>query len=231
MQPKPLPREDQLVTMVSVREGNIYVTSANALVVKESTIALRIDASLNPPPEFQRAQPVTILYTGGDRVLRLKAVVRERIDEMRLTVEPVGDVKEGDRRDYRRVDMEAGLQVRPITESDADARTALLAAEPNEDALPTQSVNISGSGLQWHASEGMEDATFVLLHIRLEGDGGGSIPAIGQIVRCVPSDDGHLTAVRFVDISEAAQDRIVHAVFAKFFQSDAARDLTDLDSP
>jgi c-di-GMP-binding flagellar brake protein YcgR len=214
--------------MVSVRDGNIYVTSANALVVKESTIALRIDTSLNAPPDFQRAQPVTILYTGDDRVLRLKAVVRERIDDVRLTVEPVGDVKEGDRRDYRRVDMDVQLHVSDVATMEAAERSEHLASGPT-GTLEKHAVNISGSGVQWTGSHQWAHDQLVLIEMGLGGDGDDVIRAIGQVVRSIEVDDGHQTAVRFVEISESAQDKIVHAVFACFFQSGAAKEFVDLD--
>ena len=113
MTDSPLPHDDQLVTMVTVRDGHIFVASSTVLVSKANSVALSIDTSIAAPPEFARGQDVTLLYASGDRVMRLKTTIQETIAEDRITLRPAGEPREGDRRDYRRADVRAGIYVTP----------------------------------------------------------------------------------------------------------------------
>lgn len=225
MSDKPLPNEDQFVTMVSVRDGNIYVTSARALVSKQNSIGLQIDTTLSEPPVFERAQPLTLLYTRGDRVLRLKAVVREPIDRERLTVQPVGDVAEGDRRDFRRADVDAKVWASLAASVSVEEAMAAQAARPVAlEAMATQSINLSGSGIQLNfpADQG-EVVTGTLLDVRVELPlpSPTVIAVIGEVVGTPRDVDGvRRLAVRFTEISEADQDLVVYTVFSRYFEAE-----------
>lgn len=221
MSDKPLPTEDQLVTMVSVRDGNIYVTSARVLVSKPKAIGLHVDTSLSEPPTFDRAQPLTLLYTRGDRVLRLKAVVREPIDEERLTVQPVGDVKEGDRRDFRRADITAKVFCRPIAAGSA-ARESQLSRAVDESEYEELEVNLSGSGAQFTTTVGgIEDGGLLDLRIVLPLPTPTAVKVLADVVRATPQEDGRtLVATRFGEISESDQDLVVYTVFSRYFEAE-----------
>ncbi len=225
MPDKPLPSDDQLVTMVSVRDAEIYVTSARVLVSKPTAIGLRVDTSLSEPPQFERAQPLTLLYTRGDRVLRLKAVVREPIDTERLTVQPVGDVKEGDRRDFRRADVKARIYFETLDVADAEAaRAAQQATEIDDDAFAEQTVNLSGSGVSAFAPEALEVATLLDLRIVLPLPTPQLVSVVAEVVRSIPGDDGFTIAMRFAEISESDQDLVVYTVFSRYFEEEGMAD-------
>ena len=228
-----LPQEDQLVTLVSVRDGNIYVSSAHALVCKESTIALRLDHSLSQPPSFERAQPVTLLYSANERVLRLKAVVRDQLDQERITVTPVGDVKEGDRRDYRRTDVELLLGATSLGTTDPQTALAQMqdCGDVDADSLSEQTVNLSGSGSQFTHSSGFDSDELIDLKIILPLPTPRTVSILGAVVRSVPNEgnDGHAVAARFQEISEKDQDLVVYTVFSKHFASQS--DILELDAP
>ena len=225
MPDKPLPSEDQLVTMVSVRDANIFVTSARVLVSKAKAIGLQVDTSLSEPPEFERAQPLTLLYTRGDRVLRLKAVVREPIDKERLTVQPVGDVKEGDRRDFRRADVRAKVYIAACEGDDAEAaRDAQVAAEIDEGAYSEQTVNLSGSGISLVDGGTYAQGSLVDLRIILPLPTPTTVSVVGEIVRCAPGDGGNHIASRFAEISESDQDLVVYTVFSRYFEEEGLAD-------
>ncbi|MCB9514504.1 MAG: PilZ domain-containing protein [Deltaproteobacteria bacterium] len=225
MPDKPLPNEDQFVTMVSVRDGNIYVTSARALVAKQNSIGLHIDTTLSEPPPFERAQPLTLLYTRGDRVLRLKAVVREPIDRERLTVQPVGDVAEGDRRDFRRADVDARVWAQAAgVPSVEEAMAAQSKRSVPLEEMETQSINLSGSGIQldFPADKGPVKVSDLLdIRVELPLPSPSVIAVIGEVVSEPRDIDGtRRVAVRFTEISESDQDLVVYTVFSRYFEAE-----------
>ncbi len=230
MSDKPLPLEEQLVTMVSVRDGNIYVNSARVMVSKATAIGLHVDTSLSEPPSFDRAQPLTLLYTSGKRVLRLKAVVREPIDDERLTVQPVGDVKEGDRRDFRRADISALLYCKTI-ETSPEARQAQMQATPGHDEYERVDINLSGSGAQFRTSTtGFQDGDLIDLRIELPLPTPTIVTILADVVRAILEDDGRtLIASRFSEVSEADQDLVVYTVFSHYFDSEGIDDDLSLE--
>ncbi|MGM0578269.1 MAG: PilZ domain-containing protein [Myxococcota bacterium] len=230
MPDKPLPGEDQLVTMVSVREGNIYVTSARVLVSKATAIGLHVDTSLSEPPSFDRAQPLTLLYTRGDRVLRLKAVVREPIDSERLTVQPVGDVKEGDRRDFRRADVRANVYVAAAEGDDLEAaREAQMGSSVSDDQFREQEINLSGSGAQIVADAPYDAGSLLDLRIILPLPTPTRVAVIAEVVRSEGEDAGARIATRFAEISETDQDLVVYTVFSRYFEAEGLTEDLDLD--
>lgn len=225
----PLPQEDQQVTLISVRDGNISVTSARALVVKPRKLALKIDASLSEPPVWSDEQALTMIYTHGDRVMRLRGILREQVDAERITVEPVGEVKEGDRRDYRRADVEARIFSRPVnTQSPSEARKSQLAhAVPQTSPLfEVQTVNISGSGVSFTSSQRYVQGELVDLRLILEQPAAAVVTVVGQVVRAVEGTP-HSYAVRFAELSEADQDIIVYTVFSNHFAAEGLSDALD----
>jgi len=233
MTQNPLPQEDQQVTLISVRDGNISVTSARALVVKARKIALKIDTALSEPPEWSDDQSLTMIYTHGERVMRLRGLLREQVDSDRITVEPVGEVKEGDRRDYRRADVEARIFVKSAkTQSPSEARAAQVAQPiaPTSDAFGTQEINISGSGLGFTSTETFAMGELVDVRLVLDQPAAALVTVIGQVVRASPgATDGApgIYAIRFAELSEADQDIIVYTVFSNHFAAEGLSDALD----
>ncbi|MDP6944862.1 MAG: PilZ domain-containing protein, partial [Myxococcota bacterium] len=177
-----LPTEDQLVTMVSVRDGNIHVTSARVMVSKPKSLGLRVDTSLSEVAPFERAQPLTLLYASNDRVMRLKAVVRSPIDDERLTVQPVGDVKEGDRRDFRRANILVGTYARPTSaQTAAEARAEQLDLVAADDQYFEQMINLSGSGIQISSKVDWASGTLLDIRLRLPLPKPSPVCVIGEV--------------------------------------------------
>ncbi|MDP6946585.1 MAG: PilZ domain-containing protein, partial [Myxococcota bacterium] len=213
-----LPAEGQLVTMVSVRDGDINVTSARVLVSKSKSLGLRIDTRLSDPAPFVRSQPLTLLYALDERVMRLKAVVSSPIDDERLTVRPVGDVKEGDRRDFRRADLTVDVYVRATDAASAEAaRSAQLAEQVASDAFTQQTINLSGSGIQVSSKIDWASGTLLDIRIVLPLAQQTTVSVVGEVVRMLDIEDefGRRVAVRFAEISEPDQDLIVYTVFSR----------------
>lgn len=225
MTDNPLPQEDQQVTLISVRDGNISVTSARALVVKPRKVALRVDTALSELPSWQADQSLTMIYTHGDRVMRLRGVLREQVDAERITVEPVGEVKEGDRRDYRRADVGARVYAQKSTgRTPQEARTLQLGETvPLESPqFERQVVNISGSGVSFTSRNQFHMGDLVDVRLVLDKPTNALVTITGVIVRAVDTDDSY--AIRFAELSEADQDLIVYSVFSNHFAAEGLGD-------
>lgn len=236
--PALLPDEDQQVTIVSVRDGNISVLPARVLVTRPHKIALSLEA---PSAEAQRwtdGQSLTLLYTHGEHIMRLRAELRERVADDRVTVEPIGEAKEGDRRDFRRADLEARIRIRKCPSRDtAEARERQLATPLPEESpeFEIQSVNLSGSGVSFEANEPFELDDLVDIRVVLEMRPRRIVSMIGRVVRHVRPDlPKPMVAVRFAELSEADQDAVIYSVFAAHFATvGLGNELTldDVDSP
>ncbi len=216
-----LPEEDQQVTIVSVRDGHISVLPARVLVTRPHKIALSLDA---PSAEAQRwtdGQSLTLLYTLGEHIMRLRAELRERVADDRVTVEPIGDAKEGDRRDFRRADVDAWIRVRKCESRDtAIAREKQLATPIPDDSseFELQNVNLSGSGVSFEAREQFDLDDLVDIRLVLGLRPRRAVAIIGRIVRRVrPDSPRPIIAARFAELSEADQDAVIYSVFAAHF--------------
>jgi len=230
-QPASLPEEDQQVTIVSVRDGHISVLPARVLVTRPHKIALSLDA---PSAEAQRwtdGQSLTLLYTIGEHIMRLRAELRERVADDRVTVEPIGDAKEGDRRDFRRADVDARIRVRKCPTSDtANAREQQLATPIPEDSpeFELQNVNLSGSGVSFEARADLALDDLVDIRLVLDMRPRRIVSVIGRIVRHVKPDGARpVMAARFAELSEADQDAVIYSVFAAHFANVGLSELDD----
>jgi hypothetical protein len=231
MSQHPLPAEDQLVTMVSVKDGNIHVTSARVLVANPKSLGMRIDTRLSEPEPLERGQPLTLLYALDERVMRVKAVVSSPIDEERLTIQLVGDVKEGDRRDFRRADIAVQVSVRVVTDGSAeDARSAQLATPVAPESFSEQIINLSGSGIQVSSKTDWDSGTLLDIRMVLPLQQQTKVCVIGEVVRMLDmhDDNGRRVAIRFAEISEPDQDLIVYTVFSRHFKDEEIPDELNL---
>lgn len=232
--PAPLPDEDQQITLVSVCDGNISVLPARVLVTKPHKIALSLEAPSSEPQRWEEGQIVTLLYTRGEHIMRLRAELREKVADDRLTVEPLGEAKEGDRRDFRRADIDTRLWVKRLATRDtAEARALQAATVVAEDdpAFEAQAINLSGSGASFLATETVESEDLLDLRIALDMRPRRVVQMIGRVVRVIPMAGARpVVAVRFAEISEADQDAIIYSVFARHFATSGLGDaLNDLE--
>lgn len=226
-----LPEEDQQVTIVSVRDGHISVLPARVLVTRPHKIALSLDA---PSAEAQRwtdGQSLTLLYTQGEHIMRLRAELRERVADDRVTVEPIGDAKEGDRRDFRRADVDARIRARRCSTLDtAIAREQQLATPVPDDSpdFESQNVNLSGSGVSFETREELAVDDIVDMRLSLDLRPRRVVALIARVVRSVKIDNLRSTvAVRFAELSEADQDAVIYSVFAAHFANVGLSGLDD----
>src|SRR5262245_18303942 len=229
--PAPLPEEDQQVTIVSVREGNISVLPARVLITRPHKIALSLEGPSVEAQRWSDGQSLTLLYTQGEHIMRLRAELRERIAEDRITVEPIGEAKEGDRRDFRRADLEARIRVRRCdTKDPASAREQQLATPVADDSpeLELQTVNLSGSGVSFEANERFELDDLVDIRLVLELRPWLVVAIIGRIVRHLrPDAPCPIIAARFAELSEVDQDAVIYSVFAAHFANVGLSELED----
>jgi hypothetical protein len=230
MPDKPLPSEEQILTVVSVRDGNISVTSARVLASTDTAIGVHIDMTKGEKPVYARAQPLTLLYTRGQRVLRLKAVVRDSMDDGRLTVEPVGDIKEGDRRDFRRANIKAPIALVAFETRDPRiAREDQLNKELADSDYSDVAFNLSGSGLQVASKRTWESGVLIDVRIKLPLPNPREVKILGEVVRMLgDSVEEQRLACRFTEISEGDQDLIVYTVFSRYFEDESLTDDLEL---
>ncbi|MFO0748984.1 MAG: PilZ domain-containing protein [Myxococcota bacterium] len=229
-----LPDEDQQITLVSVCDGNISVLPARVLVTKAHIIALSLEAPSSEPQRWEEGQIVTLLYTRGEHIMRLRAELRERVADDRLTVEPLGEAKEGDRRDFRRADLDTRIWLkRSPTRDPAEARALQAQTHvPDDDpGFEVQTLNLSGSGASFLAAEPMEAEDLVDVRIALDMRPRRTVSMIARVVRVIRMGAGRpVIAVRFAEISEADQDAIIYSVFARHFATSGLGDaLNDLE--
>jgi len=219
MSEQPMPHEEQLVTIVSVLEGDITVLSATVLVGGERAIAVEVDTSMTDPPKFELDQAVTVLYPHDERVMRLKTSITELVSDRRITLQPLEGVKEGDRRDYRRADVDAQVYCLPLEGMDLGAaRSAQAARHVTDGEYGPQSINLSGSGVMIDAPEPLEANTLLDLRLDFPLLQNGPIQVIGRVVRAFDEVAGVRLAVRFAEISDADQDKVVYTVFSCCFE-------------
>ena len=219
MSEQSMPHDEQQVTMVSVREGDIHVSSATVLVSGERSVAVELDTSTTDPPLLEVDQAVTLLYSADDRVMRLKTSISELVSESRVTLRPLENAKEGDRRDYRRADVDAQVFCEPLNGQDVGAaRAAQADRHVDLSDYGDQSINLSGSGIMLHAAEPHAENTLLDLRLSLPMLQGGPISIIGRVVRAFDEPEGVRLAVRFAEISEADQDKVVYTVFSRCFE-------------
>lgn len=233
--PPPLPSEDQQVTIVSVQDGQISVLPAKVLVARPQKLALELES---PTQDSQRWAPdhiFTILYTEDELILRLRAQLTERVDNARVTVTPLGPAREGDRRDFRRADMEVRVFARVADTTDTGiARENQLAdaIEVDHPGFVSCPVNISGSGISFMMAGPVTRESVIDVRLVMPSQPSRVIAFIGTVVRVSPPDEQGLqdVALRFSEFSEAHQDAVIYAVFSHCFaESPIGEDLAGYD--
>jgi len=221
------PQEEQTITAISVTDGNVRVCTATTLLVKAHRIVIKIserDAEWQP----DRGHMVTLLYDiGEERILRLKNVVTDVVDRQKWLLQPTAQVAEGERREFLRATAESGVYAEIVSDG---FELPVHGGDPT--ALPSQSVDLSGSGVSfdWEGRCKKEDMMFVEL-----GLGGASVRALGRVVRAKPIKGTHSmrVAVHFTEVAEGERDVLINAVFRHYYEkmhfkpvneSDASKD-------
>lgn len=231
----PLPSEDQQVTIVSVQEGQISVLPAKVLAARPQKLALELES---PTQDSQRWSPdhiFTILYTEHELILRLRAQLTERVDNARITVTPLGPAREGDRRDFRRADMNVQVRARVVDTTDTGVARENQLAEAIEVDHPdfvTCPVNISGSGISFSMKGPVTRESVIDVRLVMPSQPSRVIAFIGTVVRVSPpnEDGAQDVALRFNEFSESHQDAVIYAVFSHCFaESPIGEDLADYD--
>jgi c-di-GMP-binding flagellar brake protein YcgR len=168
--------------------------------------------------------------------MRLRAELRERVADDRVMVEPIGEAKEGDRRDFRRADVDARIRVRKCASRDtALAREEQLSTVVPDDSpeFESQLINLSGSGVGFESRESFTTEDLLDIRIGLELRPRRVVSMIGRIVRIIDRGEKGppIVAVRFAELSESDQDTIIYSVFAAHFATVGLGDDEDFDQP
>lgn len=206
------PQEEQTITAIIVAEGNVRVCTATTLLVKAHRIVIKI---AKKDSEFQpdRGQMVTLLYDlGEERILRLKNVVTDVVDGQKWLLQPTAQVAEGERREFLRATAEAGIYAEVVND-----RFELPSHAGDPSALPSQSVDLSGSGVSfdWEGRCKKDEMMFVEL-----GLGEASVRALGRVVRAkaIKGSQSLRVAVHFTEVAEGERDVLINAVFRHYYE-------------
>lgn len=206
------PKVDQMITAVTVRDGNARVLAGTVLVAKPRGIVVVLE---EPMPV--KGQVLTMLYGGGDRVLRLRTRVNEIIDGKKALVEPEGAVSEGERREFLRAESMLQVQAQAVgTESQPSPETSTTQARQWERQL----VDLSGSGVSFLHADAADKGDLFFVQLLLPAPKETIVSAVGEVVRCKPSDDGrHRIAIHFTTIEEDDRDAAINYVFRKYYEA------------
>jgi len=218
-----------MVTAVTVKNGDAHVLAATTLLSKQRGIVIRLeghDAAHMPA----KGQTVTLLYAGGERVLRLRTVVQETIEELKLLLEPIEEVTEGERREFLRAEAEVQVYA-DVVAPGYDLPGS--APDPGGSGWSEETVDLSGSGVKflWDGECKKGDNLFV--RMILPSPGGPVVNALGDVVRARPHESKRLeVSVHFTQVEEIDRDLMINCVFRKYYQQlgsalGAAIDLDD----
>lgn len=216
MSSEQFPTEDQMVTAVTVKEGNARVLAGTVVVAKPRGIVVNFE-----PPLPDRGQVLTLLYGGAERVLRLRTRVVEVIGSSKVLVEPEGPVTEGERREFLRT-----LSTRPTTAARAKAgsQPPSPADLATAEAWPAQELDLSGSGVSFTFNDVADMGETFSFSTVIDEPTPQVVSAVGDVVRCLPNDDGtHQVAIHFTAISESDRDVVINYVFRRYYEALAER--------
>ena len=138
------PRIGQKVTVILVRDQSAEVGSGVALGVDRTSVVLEMPT--NQASRYESSQ-VTLIYLAGDRVMHWKMKCAAIVDDLRWALISEGDPTEGERRDFFRAQISAGVAIRTGLNADDDEAMVSLADEAEEmglNDLKEQVVDISG---------------------------------------------------------------------------------------
>lgn len=224
------PVEDQMVTAVAVKDGNPHVLAGTTVVSKPRGIVIRFEPhdSEHVP---SRGQTVTLLYGGGERVLRLRTVVAEIIGGLKLLLEPVAEVTEGERREFLRAQAEVKLYARvvgPDFRLPGEDESALEPDPGFEDLV----VDLSGSGVKFLWDKLCRSGDLMLIRLVLPTPEDQIVNAVAEVVRAVrDADSGKMdVAVHFSSVSEHDRDRMINYVFRRYYEQLGSALTAEVDS-
>ena len=204
-----------MITAVTVRGGEVTVLSGTILVAKPRGVVVRFEIEA-PGEAPARSQTVTLLYGGGDRVLRLRTIVSEVIDNTKVLLEPVAPVTEGERREFLRAEAAVQLHAEVV------GPDYVLPGEQSapETGWDDQVVDLSGSGVKFLWDSLCQKGDLLFVQLALPTTAGHVVRAIGEVVRAIrDAESGKLdVAVHFSTVHEDDRDRLINYVFRKYYE-------------
>lgn len=210
------PVEDQMITAVTVKDGNAQVLAGTTLLSKPRGIVVRFEAH-DTDAVPSKGRTVTLLYGGGVRVLRLRTIVAEVIDGLKLLLEPVSEVTEGERREFLRAESLVKLHAEVVGPD--YVLPGETGAPPGPDMTELMA-DLSGSGVRflWDSLCAIGDLMFVRLV--LSEPQNSVVCAVGEVVRADrDAESGTIdVAVHFTTIEEQDRDRLINFVFRRYYE-------------
>lgn len=210
------PAEDQMVTTVTVRDGDTYALKGTTVLATAHRVVVRCDVSAAERMPV-KGQIVTLLYSGAC-VMRLKCAVNEVIEGLKLLLEPLGPATEGERREFLRTSADVKLYAEVVG---PDYR---LPGETEPFEVPSWTdieLDLSGSGIKFLWNSPCRGGDLMFVRMVLPTPQSSVVNAIGEVVRANPdAASGKLdVALHFTSMTETDQDLIINYVFRKYYEA------------
>jgi hypothetical protein len=184
-------------------------------------ILLSLDVAPEEMPSLSSGAPVTLIYPGGDAMLRLKGRIASMPDEGLLEIETVGAPTAGERREFIRA--EAAL---PVFFDVMQAKTVEEAVREQErhhvglddGAWTERLVDISGNGTAFVWDQPVAKGDFLDLRFKLPSRRTNrEVMTVGRVVRVKEAGGGFEVAAHFESIDEDAQNRLFGFVMTRYY--------------
>lgn len=204
-----LPKEQQQVTMVTVRDGEAFVGIGRVLNVEADTVVMEPTDS---PFEPQEGMRVTLLYAGEDRVMRWRTSFEGSFNTGRWALSSSSEPEPGERRDFYRANVEIAFRFVSLVSDDLDEANVGLADSATQyghDDLALTTADLSGSGAKFSTPHNLRKGENAGLLLSISAGSGDILGVVVEPVRI----KGDEVALTFHQISPELQDDIVAAVF------------------
>ena len=204
-----LPKEQQQVTMVTVRDGEAFVGIGRVLNVEADTVVMEPTDSPFEPQEGMRE---TLLYAGEDRVMRWRTNFEGSFNTGRWALSSSSQPEPGERRDFYRANVEIAFRFVSLVSGDLDEANVGLADSATQygrDDLALTTADLSGSGAKFSTPHSLRKGENAGLLLSIAAGSGDILGVVVEPVRI----KGDEVALTFHQISPELQDDIVAAVF------------------
>ncbi len=211
------PAEGQMVTAVTVRDGDAHVLVGTTILQKAERLVVRFEAddSAHVPT---KGQSLTLLYGGDVRVLRLRAKVTEQIEGLKVLLSPQGPVTEGERREFLRAEIPVRMYCE-VVGPDHVLPGEESAPDTSQPGWSDETVDLSGSGVRFFWDSICKAGDLMLVRMQLPLPSNPVVAAIGEVVRAKhDADSGKLdVATHFTTVAMPDRDRMINCVFRTYY--------------
>ena len=215
------PEPDQDLTCIVVYAGNVHLLASRVKVVRDDALVLALDIAPEDIPALAPGAPVTLIYPGGDSMLRLKGRVARVPEPGLLDVTTIGSPTAGERREFIRADADMPCFVDALTATSIEAATREQEAHPvaaEDPAWTVRQVDISGNGAAFDWDRLVAKGDLIDLRFKIPSRRAmREVATIGRVVRVKKAASGFSVAVHFETIDDETQNRLFSFVMTRYY--------------